>query len=121
MAGIITVELTGLRFFAYHGVHEEEAIVGNEFEVDIFIEYSAPEQVIGLLEDTINYAAVYSLIKEEMQVRQSLLETCVMRISDRLHQEYPRIERIKITLRKLQPPIVNFIGTVGVTYTKEFN
>jgi 7,8-dihydroneopterin aldolase/epimerase/oxygenase len=120
MAGVITVELTGLRFFAYHGVHEEEAIVGNEFEVDIFIDHNAPEQVIDSLEDTINYAAVYFLIKEEMQVRQLLLETFVMRITERLHQEYPRIERIKITLRKLQPPIVNFIGSVGVTYTKAF-
>ena len=120
MAGVITVELTGLRFFAYHGVHEEEAIVGNEFEVDIFIDHSAPEQVIDSLEDTINYAAVYSLIKEEMQVRQSLLETCVMRITERLHQEFPRIEKIKITLRKLQPPIVNFIGRVVVAYTKAF-
>lgn len=120
MAGVITVELTGLRFFAYHGVHEEEAIVGNEFEVDVYIDHSAPEQVINSLDDTINYAAVYALIKEEMQVRQALLETCVMQIADKLHQEFPRIERIKITLRKLQAPIVNFIGAVGVTYTKAF-
>ena len=120
MAGVITVELTGLRFFAHHGVHKEEAIVGGEFEMDVFIDHSAPDAVIDSLEDTINYAAVYALIKEEMQVRQALLETCVMRIADKLHQEFPRIERIKITLRKLQAPIVNFIGTVGVTYAKAY-
>jgi 7,8-dihydroneopterin aldolase/epimerase/oxygenase len=120
MAGTITVELTGLRFFAYHGVHKEEAVLGNEFEVDAFIEQTAPGETIIAIEDTINYATVYTLIKEEMQVRQALLETCVMRIADRLQQQFPRIEKVKITVRKLAPPIAGFTGRVGVTYTREF-
>lgn len=113
------MELTGLRFFAYHGVHKEEAILGNEFEVDVFMEHSAPEEPITALEDTINYAAVYALLKEEMQVRQDLLETWVMRTTDRLMQEYPRVQKIRISLRKLAPPIAGFVGRVGVSYSTE--
>lgn len=114
------MELTGVRFFAYHGVHEEEAKMGNEFELDLLMEHAAPAQVIERLEDTINYAAVYALVKEEMSTRQALLETCVMRIADRLKEEFPRMERIGIKLRKLSPPITGFVGSVGVRYSKEF-
>jgi dihydroneopterin aldolase len=120
MAGVITVELKGVRFFAYHGLHEEEAKIGNEFEVDLYLEHTAPEGIIEHLEDTINYAAVYDAVKKEMQVRQALLETCVMRIADRLGKGFPKIERMRITLRKLAPPIVGFVGSVGVSYHREF-
>lgn len=111
--------MTGLRFFAYHGVHKEEAVLGNEFEVDAFIEQEAPEEPITAIDDTINYVAVYDLLKEEMQVRQALLETCVMRLADRVFQLFPRIEKVTITLRKLTPPIEGFVGKVGVSYTRK--
>lgn len=118
MPGIITVELTGLRFFAYHGVHKEEAVLGNEFEVEAFIEQAAPESPITTIEDTINYVAVYDLLKEEMGVRQALLETCVMRMADRIFGQFSHIEKVTITLRKLTPPIEGFVGRVGVCYTR---
>jgi 7,8-dihydroneopterin aldolase/epimerase/oxygenase len=118
MPGVLTVELTGLRFFAYHGVHQEEALIGNEFEVEAFIEQVAPEAPVTAIEDTINYATIYELIKEEMGVRQALLETCVMRMADRVYQQFPRIGKVTLTLRKLTPPIEGFIGRVGVSYTR---
>lgn len=114
------MELKGVRFFAYHGIHEEEAKIGNEFEVDLYLEHTAPDGIIEHLDDTINYAAVYATVKEEMQVRQALLETCMMRIAERLGREFPKIERLRITLRKMAPPIPGFIGSVGVTYSREF-
>ncbi|HEY1113991.1 MAG TPA: dihydroneopterin aldolase [Chitinophagaceae bacterium] len=118
MAGVITVELTGLRFFAYHGVHKEEAVLGNDFEVEAFMEQAAPGEAITAIEDTINYVAVYHILKEVMQERQALLETCVMRMADRLYKEFPRIEKVRITLRKLNPPIEGFVGKVGVSYER---
>ena len=121
MAGSITVELTGLRFFAYHGVHKEEAILGNHFELEAFISQDNPDSPITSIEETINYVAVYNLLKEEMGIRQALLETCVMRMADRLFAEFPRIDKVTITLRKLMPPIEGFEGKVGVSYTRDRN
>ena len=37
MPGSITIELKGLRFFAYHGLYAEEQKTGNEFEIDLFV------------------------------------------------------------------------------------
>ena len=39
MAGLMTIELTGLRFHAFHGLYEGEKIVGNEFDVSLYVSY----------------------------------------------------------------------------------
>jgi dihydroneopterin aldolase len=49
-----------------------------------------------------------------------LLETLAQEISEEIHANDPRIFYIEITLKKLNPPIQNFTGTVGITYKKTF-
>ncbi|MBD0298163.1 MAG: dihydroneopterin aldolase [Flavisolibacter sp.] len=117
MAGMISIELHQLRFFAAHGVYEEEAKLENEFEVDLQISYTAPENVITKIDETINYVSVYSIVKEEMGERKLLLETCAVHIIKRLKQVFPQISSISISIKKLNPPIPGFMGSVGVTYT----
>ncbi len=117
MAGIISIELHQLRFFAAHGVYEEEAKLENEFEVDLKIGCTAPDDIVTKLDETINYVSVYAIVKEEMNQRKLLLETCVMHIAKRLKQAFPQMQSISISIKKLTPPIPGFIGSVGVTYT----
>lgn len=120
MAGLLTIELNGLRFFAEHGMYAEEIKIGNEFEVDLCIGYQAPEKLIVSIEQTINYVDAYLIVKEEMAEPKHLLETCAMKIIDRLHNHFKEIEKIQITIKKLAPPITNFTGSVGVTICIEF-
>jgi dihydroneopterin aldolase len=49
-----------------------------------------------------------------------VLETCAMQIADRLQKQFPQIEKLTISIRKLSPPITNFTGSVGVVYSKDF-
>jgi dihydroneopterin aldolase len=51
---MFTVHLNKLKFFAHHGVHDEEGIIGTDFEVSVSINFNAPEKIIAL-NDTINY------------------------------------------------------------------
>jgi len=118
MAAYFTIELKGLQFFAEHGLYEEEAKVGNEFEVDVSIEYKAPQAVVSSIEQTINYAEVFYIVKNEFGHRKDLLETCAMQIAERLQKQFPQIEKLTISIKKLHPPITNFEGSVGVTFTK---
>lgn len=120
MAGIMTVELRGLRFFGEHGMYAEEKKVGNEFEVDVLISYEAPEEPIQKIEDTVNYVEVYRIVAAELNDRKQLLETCAMRICDDLLPVYPRIKKAFISIRKTTPPITNFTGSVGVSYTRDY-
>lgn len=120
MAGHFIIELKSLRFFAEHGLYQEEILVGNEFEVDISIGCKSPKKTITTIDQTINYVEVYRITQEEFRDRKLLLETCAMQIADRLQQQFSEIEQITITIRKLNPPITNFSGSVGITYSRTF-
>jgi dihydroneopterin aldolase len=120
MAGHFTIELMGLRFFAEHGMYREEVSVGNEFEVNVSIYCKAPKKEITSITQTVNYVEVYRIIQEYFHIRRQLLEESAMEIADQLKQQFEAIESIRITIKKLNPPIINFTGTVGITYSKEF-
>lgn len=120
MKGTLTIELTNLRFFAKHGLFAEEQKIGNEFEVDLFVTYDPGAVLIDELSETVNYANLFALLKDEMQKPRKLLETFVMQVADRIHVTYPTIRKIEILLSKINPPIAKFTGKVGVKYVKEF-
>ena len=115
----MTITLTGLRFFSYHGWHEEESKTGHEFEVDLQL-FITVSEAIHSIDQTLNYVRAYELLKAAMDQPQKLLETLVQRIALRMQKEFPTILKVVISIKKLTPPIPNFTGSVGVTYTKEF-
>jgi dihydroneopterin aldolase len=120
MSGLITIELTGLHFFANHGLFPEEQKIGNEFEVDLYVTYDPGAELIDELSETVNYASLFTFLEKEMKTPRRLLETFVMEVTDHLHTIYPVVRKIEISLSKLNPPIATFTGKVGVRYVKEF-
>lgn len=121
MAGLISVELSGMRFFSRHGLFAEEKQIGNEFVVELVLSWEAPTAPIVHLEDTINYVPVYDLVKKYMDQPTPLLETVIMQIADALKVTYPQLKKITISLQKLYPPIVSFQGSVGVKLERSFD
>jgi dihydroneopterin aldolase len=115
-----TIELKRLYFFSFHGLHDEERKVGGEFSVDLLVKYSAAENIIVSIEETVNYAILYEIIKEEMKQPRELLETITQSISEKIHQAFPQVKEIEITIEKKHPPIIGFSGSVAVSFKKEF-
>jgi len=100
------IELKNIIFHAYHGVFEEERVNGNIFRIDLKLFLDLKKAIESdNLDDTVNYADVYGLIKEEMQIASNLLEHVAGRIVRRIKQEYPQISKINIRLAKKNPPI----------------
>lgn len=120
---MLSIHLHQLKFTAHHGLHEEEKINGNSFEVDAVIYYH-PQKIIHSINQTINYEEVYKLIEERMQIATPLLETVAMEIAQKILQQFLLAEEIKIAIKKLHPPIKNMNGSVGVSFElkrKEIN
>ncbi|SHF03000.1 dihydroneopterin aldolase [Mariniphaga anaerophila] len=110
------VEIEGMRFYAYHGHFEAERIVGNEFLVDVSLEADCSAAADSdNLEDALNYQAVYDLVKREMQVKSHLLEHVAGRILDALYIQFPSIEKARIKVSKLNPPMGGQIEKASVT------
>lgn len=121
MSSTFTIQLNHLRFTAAHGVYEEEARVGNEFEINITLSVQAPEKRVTSIDDTINYAEVYRILKAIFSVRKALLETLAMEIAEELKKQFPLLKKASIQISKLYPPMVAFTGSVSVTYTTEYD
>ncbi|MGB3006274.1 MAG: dihydroneopterin aldolase [Chitinophagaceae bacterium] len=120
MPATLTIKLNNLRFFAYHGLYGEELKIGNEFEVNVTATILTEKSVINDIEETVNYSVVYEIIKLRMKQPTRLLETLAMEIADAIHNSFPQLTKIDLAIKKLLPPIEQFIGNVEVTFCKEF-
>jgi len=117
---MVTINLKQLRFFAHHGLYEEERKVSNEFMVDLEVGLGAAGPVITKMSETINYIKLYELVKKHMLETTDLLETLAMKITEDIHQSYPQVKKVTISITKKYPPVINFSGNVAVSYMKEF-
>src|SRR5262245_45178755 len=120
MSALLTISLTKLRFFAYHGLYAEEKKTGNQFEVNLSVSYTPSQGTITDLSDTINYVSLYELLKKEMQQPRDLLETLAMQVAEKIHLQFPQVKTIDFSITKLQAPIVGFTGEVGVQFQKSY-
>lgn len=117
---MISVELNDLQFHAFHGILEEERIVGNTYKVDCKVHVFEGAEIIRHIDQTIDYATIYSIIKNRMAVPTLLLETICMEIGKDIQDRFPLVKYISVTLNKMQPPIEGFSGSAAVTWHKEF-
>jgi dihydroneopterin aldolase len=117
---MIAVHLYNVKFYSYHGILDEEKILGNEFDLSADIRFHEEAEVINSINQTINYVDIYEIIQHRMNIPSALLETIVMDIGIAIKNKYDNIRMISIQLKKVHPPISGFQGSVGVTWSKEF-
>jgi len=117
---MIAIKLRQLRFFAHHGLYEEERKVSNEFMVDLDVYFESSVPVITRMSETINYIKLYELVKKHMLQTRDLLETLATVITEDIHQSYRQVKKVSIVITKKYPPVINFSGNVAVSYEKEF-
>jgi dihydroneopterin aldolase len=104
-----------MKFHAFHGVMEEERIIGGTFLVDIsyIIETKAVET--DNIEDTISYAEVFDIVKTEMQKPSKLIEHVAGRIMKAIKSEYQQLDRLTVKISKLNPPVNGEAGKASVS------
>ena len=107
------IELEKMRFYAYHGVMPQETTVGNDFVVDLIL--TAP------LDDTINYAAVYAVVKEQMDIPSKLIEHVAGRILYALKERFPQLAAVELKLSKLNPPFGGDVHSASIILGETFS
>ena len=116
---MITIHLHNLVFFAFHGIHEEERALGNQFEVNVSLTINSNDRITEL-EQTVDYGLVFELISKRMKIPTRLLETIAQDLADEIHQLNDRIKSIQVNICKKNPPVRELVGDVSVTCNKEF-
>lgn len=98
--------LRGVRFYAYHGVMPQERRVGGDFLVNLRVGYPLDKAILSDdVADTLDYAALYGVVKTEMMQPSRLLEHVAGRITQAIEKRFPLVTSIDLELTKLNPPM----------------
>ncbi len=102
-----TITLKGLKFYAHHGVMEQERKVGAHFCVDLTLHLGDVSAAImnDELSATVNYAEVYDVAKVVMAEPSALLEHVAGRMARALLSRFHLIESLEVSITKCNPPM----------------
>src|SRR5579859_7075774 len=113
---MLKVGLYGAEFFAKHGFYDQEQITGNRFVVDTEVEFRPGNNLnADELNNTVNYEQLYYIVQDEMAHTRKLLETVAQGIADRIKSQFPFVDRLSVTLKKLNPPLQGNVAYSAVT------
>ena len=113
------IDVKGIRLYAHHGCMDEETRIGTDYEVNLSVwadlSISAKSDK---LKDTVDYVALNKIVKEEMAIPAKLLEVVAHRIIERIYASHPLVEKAKVAVSKLSPPINGDVERVSVVFSK---
>lgn len=109
------VELNGVKLYAHHGCLPEEEKIGGHYRVDVSVitDFTKATESDELYH-TVDYVQLNTIVKEEMAVRSKLIEHVGQRIINRIRAEVPLVERVRIRIVKLCPPINGDVDDVAI-------
>lgn len=108
--------MKNLAFFGYHGVMEEEKILGQKFFLDIdiyseLIKAGKSDEV----EDTVHYGEVYEVIKEIVECQRfKLIEALAETVAETVLRDFIKVQEINVVVRKPEAPVAGIFDYVGV-------
>lgn len=110
-----TIEVNGIKIYAFHGCLPEEEKIGGYYRVDVmlntnFTEASSHDD----LTKTIDYCDINRIVCEEMAIRSKLIEHVGQRIVNRIKREITNIEYVKVKVVKICPPINGDVDNVAI-------
>ena len=116
-----SIELKDIRLQAHHGLYKGESKTGNSYHINLCVKYQESVAGFNTLNDTIDYVELYEILRQRMQRPTPLLEKLCDEIIHQIKVKYPFITEAMISVYKIQAPIENFEGRVGVTLHKIFD
>ena len=110
-----TIEINGIKLYAFHGCLPEEGRIGGHYLVDVSLQTDFSEAAISdELIKTVDYVDINKIVKEEMAIRSKLIEHVGQRIFDRIKKEVKNVDKLRIKVIKICPPINGDVENVAI-------
>ena len=113
--------INDLRFYGFHGVLPEEAVLGQRFRLDITAELDLSEA--GRTDDltkTVHYGEIAELaVKIGNTQRFKLIEALAEAIATAIFDAYAPIDRLTIRITKPEAPVQLATGVIAVEVERE--
>ncbi|HAX73219.1 MAG TPA: dihydroneopterin aldolase [Firmicutes bacterium] len=114
------IMLNDMEFVTKHGACPHEYEIDQKFKVDVLM-YSDCVLAAGATDDlllTVHYGEAYEMIADIMYGEHvELIETLAFRIGQQLIESYEELDKVKVEVRKMNPPIPGFTGSAAVELT----
>lgn len=109
------INIEGIKLYAYHGCLDEEAKIGGNYIVDVYMktDFSSSAKSDDLSE-TIDYCAIYEISKKEMAIRSKLIEQVCDRIFNSIRGQFKTLTHLHVRVTKLLPPMNGDVEKVSV-------
>ncbi len=107
------IVLTGMEFYAYHGVFDEEGKLGARFAVDVELRLSITDE--DTIRATVDYGRVYGLVEEAVTgTRFKLIEALAGTIAGRLLESEELVDSVVVRVHKPNAPLPGIVRDVFV-------
>ncbi len=115
-----SVFINGLVLHAYHGVMPHEAKVGQPFILDLVLDIDlASAAKSDKVADTVSYDAVAGIVSRTFTgKRYRLVEAAAGAVADAILQNFPKVTKVRVTVRKPHAPVAAVFEDVGVTLVR---
>lgn len=110
-----TIEVNGIRVYAFHGCLPQEGEIGGNYIVDVSLTTDFSKAADSdQLSDTIDYVLINKIVEEEMAIRSKLIEHVGQRIIDRIKKESSGLLSLQVKVTKISPPINGDVDNVAI-------
>ena len=113
------IELAGLRYYGYTGYLPEEKVLGQWFEVDLTLWLDlAIAGNSDRLEDTLDYRQAIEIVRDRIENQKvDTIEHLALQMIRSL-VKLDRVDKVRLRLTKVAPPIPGFSGKIAVEFTR---
>lgn len=109
------ISVEGIRLYGYHGCLDEEGKIGTEYRVDVDVWGDVSKAIENDdLDKTMDYVTINRIVASHVGERSKLIETVAQRIIVDIFKEMPIVQKIRIKLSKLYPPINGDVEKVSI-------
>ncbi len=115
------ITVKNLKLFAFHGVNPEEKENGQSFFIDVDYYLDIKKACLNdSLEDTVSYAKAVKTIRRVFTEKSyDLIERAAQVVADALLEEFEKIEKVEVTVKKPEAPVKAEFDYMAVTVLRE--
>ena len=113
------VKLINMVFYGYHGVVEQEKVLGGKYEVDVEFEFDMTSAIkTDHLRDTISYEKIYQLVQDVVtHSKFHLIEALAGKLLRVIFNTYP-VDLVLVRIRKPNAPVKGVLDTIEVEISR---
>ncbi len=103
---MVAVFVTGLEFYAFHGVSDEEQVIGHRYRIDLELQVLGSANLTDDVHDTVDYGSLSQLVLKIGNSHQyRTVERLGQVIGDAILAEFPLVQSLSISVAKPNPPM----------------